>query len=633
MSKISSLEQAVQTYGVEHWGAGYFGINKYGNLIVRPTKNDVRSADVKLIVDHLISRQRLKPPVLLRFPQIIASQIRELYLSFSSAIREFDYRGAHLAVYPLKVNPRRDVVEAFLQEGRKYGYGLEVGSKAELYAALAFEQTSDSLLVCNGFKDETFIEMAFAAAALGKNVFVVIEKLNELYTFLRVAETARYKPHLGVRVKLYSRGSGRWEKSGGETAKFGLTTTETLEVIKLIKHHRLIDSLKMLHCHIGSQITDIKRIKNAIKEAARVYAKMRKLGVEIEYLNVGGGMSVDYDGSKTSFESSANYTMQEFANDVVYTVSSICADENVPEPIIVTESGRILTAYHAMVVVNVQDEIETVIDEIAPGEVDEDDPQVVLELRDLRDNITSKNYREYYHDALEHKEELVTLFSLGYIDLEDRAKGEVLFWQIIEKVEQFARQSRFFHEEFDDLRKLLAAKYLCNFSVFRSAPDAWALDHLFPIMPIHKLDEPPTEFATLVDLTCDSDGIIDKFVDLKEVKEVLEVHPFSREPYYLAILLVGAYQEAMGNYHNLFGALNEAHIIIDTDGDFHVQKIIPGHSLGDVLTLARYDRNFLLEGFERNLAMAVKRDRLSEDESMLLRQYYEATVNKYTYLD
>jgi arginine decarboxylase len=633
LSKISSLEQAVQTYGVENWGAGYFGINKYGNLIVRPSKNDVRSADVKQIVDHLISRQRLKPPVLLRFPQIIASQIRELHLSFSSAIREFDYRGAHLAVYPLKVNPRRDVVEAFLQEGRKYGYGLEVGSKAEMYAALAMEQTSDSLLVCNGFKDETFIEMAFAGSALGKNVFVVIEKLNELYTFLRLAETAGHKPSLGVRVKLYSRGSGRWEKSGGETAKFGLTTTETLEVIKLVKQHRLSEALKMLHCHIGSQITDIKRIKNAIKEAARVYAKMRKLGVEIEYLNVGGGMSVDYDGSKTSFESSANYTMQEFANDVVYTVSSICADENVPEPIIVTESGRILTAYHAMVVINVQDEIETVIDEIAPGEVDEDDPQVVLELRDLRDNITSKNYREYYHDALEHKEELVTLFSLGYIDLEDRAKGEVLFWQIIERVEQFARQSKFFHEEFDDLRKLLAAKYLCNFSVFRSTPDAWALDHLFPIMPIHKLDEPPTEFATLVDLTCDSDGIIDKFVDLKDVKEVLEVHPFTREPYYLAILLVGAYQEAMGNYHNLFGALNEAHIIIDTEGEFHIQKIVPGHSLGDVLALARYDRNFLIEGFERNLAQAVKRDRLSEQESLLLRQYYEANLTKYTYLD
>jgi arginine decarboxylase len=389
----------------------------------------------------------------------------------------------------------------------------------------------------------------------------------------------------------------------------------------------------MLHCHIGSQITDIKRIKNAIKEAARVYAKIRKLGVEIEYLNVGGGMGVDYDGSKTSFESSANYSMQEFANDIIYTISSICADENVPEPTIVTESGRILTAYHAMLVMNVQDEIETVIDEIAPGDVDEDDPQVILELRDLRDNVNSKNYLEYYHDALEHKDELVTLFNLGYIDLEDRAKGEVLFWHIIERVEHFARLSKYLSEESDDLRKLLAAKYLCNFSVFRCAPDAWALDHLFPIMPIHKLDVPPTEFATLVDLTCDSDGIIDKFVDLKDVKEVLEVHPFTREPYYLAILLIGAYQESMGNYHNLFGTANEAQLILDEDGTFHVQKIIPGHQLGDVLTLARYDRNFLLDGFQRNLANAVKKDRLTDEESMMLRQFYESNFSKYTYLE
>jgi arginine decarboxylase len=633
LSKILSLEQAVQTYGVENWGAGYFGINKGGNLIVRPTKNDTRAVDVKMIVDHLTARLRLKPPLLLRFPQIIHSQIRELYSSFSSAVRDFDYHGSHLAVFPMKVNSRRDVVEAFLQEGRKYNYGIEVGSKAELHAALAFEQAPDSLLVCNGFKDEAFIEMAFAAGAIGKNVFVVVEKLNELYTFMRLADTSSYKPRLGVRVRLYSRGSGRWEKSGGETAKFGLTTTETLEVIKLLKQNRLVDSLKMLHCHIGSQITDIKRIKNAIKEAARVYAKIRKLGVEIEYLNVGGGMGVDYDGSKTSFESSANYSMQEFANDIIYTISSICADENVPEPTIVTESGRILTAYHAMLVMNVQDEIETVIDEIAPGDVDEDDPQVILELRDLRDNVNSKNYLEYYHDALEHKDELVTLFNLGYIDLEDRAKGEVLFWHIIERVEHFARLSKSLSEESDDLRKLLAAKYLCNFSVFRCAPDAWALDHLFPIMPIHKLDEPPTEFATLVDLTCDSDGIIDKFVDLKDVKEVLEVHPFAREPYYLAILLIGAYQESMGNYHNLFGTANEAQLILDEDGTFHVQKIIPGHQLGDVLQLARYDRNFLLDGFERNLANAIKKDRLSEEESLLLKQFYESSFTKYTYLE
>jgi arginine decarboxylase len=632
LSKIST-EQTIQTYGIENWGAGYFGINKLGHLTVRPTRNGARAADVKAVVDHLIARCQLTPPLLLRFPQIIASQIRELHQSFAQAIREFDYRGTHLAVYPMKVNPRRDVVETFLQEGSKYHYGLEVGTKAELYAALALEQHPESLLVCNGFKDEAFIEMAFLASRIGKQVFIVIEKLNELESFLRVAAHSARWPRLGVRVKLYSRGSGRWEKSGGETAKFGLTTTETLEVIKQLREHRLLDTLKMLHCHIGSQITDIRRIKNAIREAARVYAKMRKMGVDIQYLNVGGGIGVDYDGSHSSFESSANYTLQEFANDVVYMISSICADENVPEPIIVTESGRILTAHHAMVIVNVQDEIETVIDEIAPTDVDEDDPQVVLELRDLRDHITSKNYREYYHDALEHKDELVTLFNLGYIDLEDRAKGEVLFWQILERVEHFARQSKAFREESEELQKLLAAKYLCNFSVFRAVPDAWALDHLFPIMPIHKLNEPPTEAATLVDLTCDSDGIIDKFVDVKDVKEVLEVHPFTREPYYLAILLVGAYQEAMGNFHNLLGTLNEAHILIDEEGGFHVQKIVPGHRLEDVLALARYDRTFLLESFRRTLAQAVKRGHVSDQEEAELYERYHTYAQKYTYLE
>ncbi|MBI4470984.1 MAG: biosynthetic arginine decarboxylase [Acidobacteria bacterium] len=629
---MTSLEQAVQTYGVEHWGAGYFGINKLGDLIVRPARNDPRSADLKEVVETLINKSKLKLPLLLRFPQIIASQIKELNVAFSTAAREFDYQGKHLAVYPMKVNPRREVLETFLQEGSKYGYGIEAGSKAELYAALSLNQAPDSLLVCNGFKDETFIDLAFVGSAIGRRVVVVVEKLNELYTFIRRSEGATYRPMLGARLKLYSRGSGRWEKSGGETAKFGLTTTETLEVIKVLREHRMLDDLKLLHCHIGSQITDIKRIKNAIKEAARVYCKVRKMGVEVEYLDVGGGMGVDYDGSKTSFEASANYNVQEFANDVVYTVASICADENVPEPTLITESGRILTAYHAALIINVQDEIETVIDEIAPADVDEDDPQVIIELKDLRDSMTSKNYREYYHDALEHKDELFTLFNLGYIELEDRAKGEVIFWQIIERVEQFARAAKFYPEEFEDLRKLLAVKYLCNFSVFRSVPDAWALEHLFPIMPISRLDEAPTEFATLVDLTCDSDGVIDRFVDLKDVKEILEVHPFQREAYYLAIMLVGAYQEAMGNYHNLFGTVNEAHIIIE-DEAFHVQKTIPGHHIGGVLELARFDKNFLSGGFQRSLAHAVKSSRLTEAESEELNRVYESSFNKYTYLD
>ncbi|RMG54592.1 MAG: biosynthetic arginine decarboxylase [Acidobacteria bacterium] len=630
---MTSLEQAVQTYGVEHWGAGYFGINKQGHLIVRASKDDSRVADVKEIIDHLVGENKVKLPILLRFPQLIASQVRALREAFVQASREFGYSAPHLAVYPMKVNQRREVVEAFLQEGRKYGYGLEVGSKAELYAALALDQPPESLLVCNGFKDEAYINLALLGAAMGKNAVVVLEKLNELNMFLRLSADATRKPMLGARFRLYSRGSGRWEKSGGETAKFGLTTTELLEVIRQLREHHRLNELKLLHCHIGSQVTDIKRLKNAIKEAARVYAKVRKMGVDIEYLDVGGGMAVDYDGSKTSYEASANYTMQEFANDVIYIVASICQDEHVPEPTIITESGRILTAYHAMLIINVQDEIETVIDEIARTDVDEDDPQAVVELRDIRDTINVKNYREYYHDALEQKDELFTLFNLGYIDLEDRAKGEVLFWQILEKVERFARTSKFPSEEFNDLKKLLASKYLCNFSVFRSVPDAWALEYLFPIMPIHRLNEPATEFATLVDLTCDSDGIIDQFVDLREVKEVLEVHPYDRQPYYLAILLIGAYQEAMGSFHNLFGTVNEADIIIDEEGRFHVQKLIAGHQIGTILDLVRYDRQTLLDGFRRNVMNAVQWSHITEEQAGQLLESYQRLFHNYTYLE
>lgn len=633
MTKITSLEQAVQTYGVEHWGAGYFGINKQGHLIVRVSKDDSRVADVKEIVDHLVGENKVRLPILLRFPQLIASQVRALRDSFLQASREFGYSAPHLAVYPMKVNQRREVVEAFLQEGRKYGYGLEVGSKAELYAALALDQPPESLLVCNGFKDEAYINLALLGAALGKKVVVVLEKLNELKMFLRLSAEVPRKPMLGARFRLYSRGSGRWEKSGGETAKFGLTTTELLEVIRQLREHHRLNELKLLHCHIGSQVTDIKRLKNAIKEAARVYAKVRKMGVDIEHLDVGGGMAVDYDGSKTSYEASANYTMQEFANDVIYIVASICEDEHVPEPTIITESGRILTAYHAMLIVNVQDEIETVIDEIARTDVDEDDPQAVIELRDIRDTINVKNYREYYHDALEQKDELFTLFNLGYIDLEDRAKGEVLFWQILEKVERFARMSKFPSEEFNDLKKLLASKYLCNFSVFRSVPDAWALEYLFPIMPIHRLNEPATEFATLVDLTCDSDGIIDQFVDLREVKEVLEVHPYDRQPYYLAILLIGAYQEAMGSFHNLFGTVNEADIVIDEEGRFHVQKLIAGHQIGTILDLVRYDRQTLLDGFRRNVMNATQWSYITEEQASRLLESYQRLFHNYTYLE
>ena len=628
----TAIEQTLEIYGIQNWGAGYFDVNRKGHLVVRPAAGDPRLADLKEIIDDL-ARRGIGAPVLLRFPQLVAAQVRKLQRAFSRSIREFEYQGSHLCVYPMKVNQQRSVVEEYLREGSRYDFGLEAGSKAELYAALALEQTPDSLLVLNGFKDEEFIELAFAGARCGKRVVIVIEKLNELDHVLNIVE--RYEsglPILGMRVKLYSKGSGRWEKSGGEAAKFGLTTTEMLEVIRRLEQAGRIDMLKLLHFHIGSQLTDIKRIKNAMKEAARVYAKVYQLKVPIDLLDVGGGMAVDYDGSKTAFDSSANYSAQEFANDVIYTIRQVCDDENVPHPTIIQESGRFLAAYHAILVTNVQDEIETIVEDITPIEIDDDDPQVVTELGELRASITVKNYREYYHDALEHREELFTLFNLGLVSLEDRAKGEVLFWDVCERADKYAQQAKYVSEEFDDLRRLLCAKYLTNFSVFRSVPDHWALDQLFPIVPIHWLNKPPTEYTTLCDITCDSDGVVAKFVDLHDVKQVLELHSLvPGETYYLAFLLVGAYQEVMGNNHNLFGAPHEAHIYIDEDG-YLIKKVIRGTTVGEATERARYERSLLHDGFRRLINQRVKDGELSEAEGAELAEFYESRYDAYTYL-
>ncbi len=628
----TAIEQTVETYGIENWGAGYFDVNRKGNLVVRPAEGDPRSADLKEIIEDLASRG-ITAPVLLRFPQLVAAQVRKLQRAFSKSIREYEYQGAHMCVYPMKVNQQRSVVEEYLREGSRYDFGLEAGSKAELYAALALEQSPDSLLVLNGFKDEEFIEMAFAGAKAGKRVVIVVEKLSELDHILRIADrTEGDMPIIGMRVKLYSKGSGRWEKSGGEAAKFGLTTTELLEVINRLKEADRIDMLRLLHFHIGSQLTDIKRIKNAMKEAARVYAKVYQMKVPIELLDVGGGMAVDYDGSKTAFDSSANYNSQEFANDVIYTIKQVCDDENVPHPTIIQESGRFLSAYHAILVTNVLEEIETVVEDITPIEIDDDDPQVVIELGDLRESITIKNYREYYHDALEHREELFTLFNLGLISLEDRAKAEVLFWDVCERADRYAQQAKYVPEEFGDLRRLLCAKYLANFSVFRSVPDHWALDQLFPIVPIQHLNKPPTEFATLCDITCDSDGVVDKFIDLHDVKHVLELHKIDpEEPYYLAFMLVGAYQEVMGNNHNLFGVPNEAQIHIDEEG-YLIKKVIRGTTVGEAAGRARYERGLLHDGFRRQVTQRIKDNELSEAEGAELVNFYESRFDAYTYI-
>jgi arginine decarboxylase len=628
----TAIAEIAQTYGIENWGAGYFSINTKGHLVVHPAENDPRGADVKAIVDDLVAR-KVKLPLLLRFPQLFANQVRKMNQSFRTAMTEFNYKGEHLGVFPMKVNQRKQVIEAYLEEGSRYNYGLECGSKPELYAAISLEQAENSLLVCNGFKDDSFIDLAFVGTRLGKNVVIVIEKLNELPKVIERVQASGVRPMIGMRVRLYSRGSGRWEKSGGEQSKFGLTTTELLQAIKQLREAGMVDLLRVLHFHIGSQITQIKRVKSGVKEAARVYAKIRKMGIEVDHLNVGGGAGVDYDGSRTSFDSSVNYTLQEFANDVVYVIKSLCEEESVPEPNIITESGRVLSAYHAILITNILDEIETV-QGIHNITVTDNEPQVINELYDLYRTMNPKNFLEYYHDALEHKEELFTLFDLGYINLEQRAKGETIFWEVCDRAANFARQAQYKSEEFDDLRKLLSAKYLCNFSVFRSVPDHWAIDQLFPIIPIHKLNETPTDSATLVDITCDSDGVVDKFVDLHDIKEVLEVHDLKAgEPYYLALMLVGAYQEVMGNFHNLFGTTNEAHVIIDGDGQYHISRVIPGSQVGDMLTFARYDKEALSEGFNHLLNKQIRKGRLTEEEAGNLTQEYEIHYSGYTYLD
>lgn len=631
------IEQTIETYGIENWGAGYFGVNKKGNLTVRPSENDSLTADVKEIVEDL-KKRGINPPILLRFPQLLVGQIRKLQTAFRKSIKEFDYEGRHLCVFPMKVNQNRAVVEEYMREATRYDFGLEAGSKAELYAALAMDQSDDSLLVLNGFKDKGFIKLAFTGSQAGKNVVIVIEKLSELDHSLRLADeiladNPKAKlPMIGVRVKLYSKGSGKWEKSGGEAAKFGLTTTEILEVIRRLHDAGRTDMLKLLHFHIGSQLTDIKRIKNAMKEAARTYAKIRQMNIPIRYLDVGGGMAVDYDGSRTSFESSANYNAREFANDVIYVIKTVCDDENVPHPDIIQESGRYLSAYHAVLVTNVQDEIETVVEDITPMKIVEDDPQVVKELYDLRESINGKNYREYYHDALEHREELFQMFNLGLISLEDRGKGEVLFWDVCERADEYAQQKKYVSEEFDELRKLLSTKYLANFSVFRSMPDNWALEQLFPIVPIHRLNKKPNAFATLCDITCDSDGIVEKFVDLHDVKPVLELHKLENgEPYYLAMLLVGAYQEVMGNNHNLFGVPHEAHIHIGEDGHI-IKKVIHGATLGESLETVRFDRTQMHDQFRRIVQRRIKGGDLSEKDGHELIEFYENEIDAYTYL-
>jgi len=625
------FEDASILYGIPHWGKRFFHVSEDGNLVVRPTREADRGVALKQIVDE-VGLRGISPPIIIRFPQILASAVADLNNAFARAIEEFEYGNVYRGVFPIKVNQKRVVVEQIIEAGRPYGYGLEAGSKPELLAAIGSELSPEALIVCNGYKDDALIGMAFNGIRMQKKVVLVLEKVSELDRILTVARQRRVKPLLGMRVKLYARGSGKWAKSGGEAAKFGLTTPEMLETVKILKRRRMLDSMVMLHFHIGSQITDIRKIKDAIREAGRVYSKLRALGVPVRYLNLGGGLGVDYDGSKTAFDSSMNYSVQEYANDVVYTIKSICEEEDVPAPTLVTESGRAVTAFHSILVTNVLD----VADRIEQGRrvrVSPKDPNVVQELAGILKEVNAKNLRESYHDALQYKEELFTLFNLGHLSLEDRSKGEILFWQICERIHRDLRTLKEIPEEFEDMETMLADKYVLNFSVFQSLPDSWAIDQLFPILPIHRLNEKPTEFATLADITCDSDGKIERFIDLRDIDETLPLHPFRHDrPYYLGFCLMGAYQDVLGDLHNLFGEAHEVLVRVDEEGRSEIEDVLPGETCERVLEYMNYDRTHILDSIHEQLVRASGAG-MKKGEVQAIYREFEAVFPRYTYLE
>ncbi len=625
------IQDALETYRVRQWGKGYFSINKAGHVTVHPTKKADRSIDLKELVDQLQTRG-IQLPILLRFTDILRHRVGEIHNAFKAAIEEFDYQGNYCCVYPIKVNQQRHVVEEILDFGKPFHFGLEAGSKPELLAVLALSNGNDTPIICNGFKDDEFIKMTVLARKIGKNIIPVVEKFTELETIVRYAEELRVKPVLGVRVKLASRGAGRWKYSAGFRSKFGLTLTETLEAFEYLKERDLADSLQLVHFHLGSQITNIRNIKNALTEAARVYVELHRVGAGVKYMDVGGGLGIDYDGSQTDFESSVNYTLQEYANDVVFRIKSVCDETGVPHPEIISESGRAVVAYHSVLVFDVLG-VSNFDRYQVPPELPDDAPQQVVDLQGIYRELSKKNLLESYHDAVQTMDETLTMFNLGSLSIAMRALTERLFWAVCGKVFKLARELDHIPEELQGLQSLLSDTYFCNFSIFQSMPDAWAIKQLFPIMPIHRLNELPSRRAVLGDITCDSDGKIDQFIDLRDVRNTLELHPFDGSPYFLGAFLLGAYQEILGDLHNLFGDTNAVHVSLDDDGEINLDTVIKGDTVREVLAYVQYSAEELIARMRKDVERAVRTNKISLNESRQLLRFYESGLDGYTYLE
>jgi arginine decarboxylase len=632
---IRQIQEARELFGIDEWGAGYFGIDDQGQVVAHPTGEEHLSVPLPSVLDKC-KAMGIGTPVILRFPQIIERQLDRMHSAFRQAIQEFNFKGRHAGVFPFKVNQRREFIDAVVSCGQSMDYGLEVGSKTEFIAALSYSLAPDALLIANGFKDQEFIDLGFIAKAMGKRIIVVVEGPDELEMVIEQAQKRReHCPEVGLRVRLYSKGAGKWEKSSGDSSKFGLTTSEVVRCLSMLEEANLKDKLSMLHFHIGSQITEIKRFKNAIKEASRVYAKTVKMGYLPHFLNIGGGVGVDYDGSKTSFMSSANYTLQEFANDAIYVLGEVCNNENVPHPTIVTESGRVIAAYHSVVVTDireVQGEAMIPDEDLIPDKLSPDMHKSIKELKYIVDNINRKNFIEFYHDAIEYHEELFTLFNLGYLQLQDRALAEELFRKVCRRALYFSSFQRHQLEEFEDLQKIMVSKYLANFSIFQSIPDAWSIDQLFPVMPLSRHDEKPSHKATIVDITCDSDGCLDKFIDRADVKTSLDLHVPTDEPYYVGFFLVGAYQESLANEHNLFGAIHEAEVHMNDDGNWEISKITKGDAIDELLESRNYSIEEIIGCYEMQLELAVKEKGLSDDDSKSCMDRLKRYVKSYPYL-
>ncbi len=625
---------SLKVYNIENWGDQYFSINPAGNLTVHPRKGEGPGIDLMSVIEEVKS-QSVGLPVLIRFQDIIRHRVITLNETFRKVIAEYGYSGRYKGVYPVKVNQMREVVEEIVDAGRVYDYGLEAGSKAELAIVSAANLSPDALIIVNGYKDYGIIKTALLGRKLGKNVIIVIEKLTELFHVIQIAKELNVEPYVGIRCKLYSKGSGKWESSGGEYAKFGLTTPELLYAIQVLRKEGLEKSFKLIHFHVGSQITNIRTVKDTVKEGTRIYAKLRKMGLNVEYLDVGGGLGVDYDGSRTSFESSINYSLQEYVADVVYSIQEVCQAEEVPEPNIVSESGRAMVAHHSVLVVNVFGNIEVGSTPISLEE-SEDEDDVVKEMRYLLQNLTQKNLLEHFHDANARKEEALSMFKLGFLSLEDKAKVEHLYYQITKIIYKNSKGLKYIPDDIEVLNKNLADQYLCNFSIFQSLPDHWAIQQLFPIAPIHRLDEEPTNQATLVDITCDSDGKINKFIDLRDIKETIPLHSLKpNEPYYIGIFLSGAYQDIMGDLHNLFGRVNEVHVFLDETepGGYYIEEVIRGNNIASVLSWIQYSATDLAKRMKEQIDAKVREGAVKPKEGVDLQNFYESVLQGYTYVD